>query len=80
MAVRLFIQKRFDYWTNFTIKTKNDSKWSPDSRTLVFGTPDGADNVYDYVGNFEFPFKIKCLTGYSVGEPLAIIEWYDSNK
>jgi WD repeat-containing protein 35 len=27
-------------------------EWSPDSRMILFGTPDGAVNVYDYVGNF----------------------------
>lgn len=56
-------------------------EWSPDSRTLIFGTPDGAVNVYDYVGNFQFTVKIKCLKGLrDAGEPLAGIEWYDSNK
>jgi WD repeat-containing protein 35 len=27
-------------------------EWSPDSRTIVFGTPEGSVQVYDYVGNF----------------------------
>jgi len=37
--------------------------------------------VYDYVGNFQFPVKIQCLKGLVDGsEPLASIEWYDSNK
>ena len=38
-------------------------EWSPDSRTILFGTPEGAVNVYDYVGNFQFPVKIQCLRG-----------------
>lgn len=56
-------------------------EWSPDSRTILFGTPDGAVNVYDYVGNFQFSVKISCLRGMQGSEmPLAAIEWYDHNK
>jgi WD repeat-containing protein 35 len=56
-------------------------EWSPDSRSILFGTPDGAVNVYDYVGNFLFPIKIFCLRGLEGREmPLAGIEWYDSNR
>ena len=56
-------------------------EWSPDSRSILFGTPDGAVNVYDYVGNFLFPVKVFCLRGLE-GKvmPLASIEWYDANK
>ena len=35
--------------------------------------------MYDYVGNYQFGVKIKCLKGLAQ-EPLAAIEWYDSNK
>jgi WD repeat-containing protein 35 len=56
-------------------------EWSPDSRTILFGTPDGAVNVYDYVGNFQYSIKISCLRGIQGTEaPLAAIEWYDHNK
>jgi WD repeat-containing protein 35 len=56
-------------------------EWSPDSKTILFGTPDGAVNVYDYVGNFQFSVKISCLRGIQGSEmPLAAIEWYDQNK
>lgn len=56
-------------------------EWSPDSRTILFGTPEGAVNVYDYVGNFQFPVKIHCLRGMGDSDmPLAAIEWYDSNR
>lgn len=56
-------------------------EWSPDSRTILFGTPEGAVNVYDYVGNFQYPVKIHCLRGLGDQEmPLASIEWYDSNR
>jgi len=56
-------------------------EWSPDSRTILFGTPEGAVNVYDYVGNYQFPVKIQCLRGMKATEmPLAAIEWYDSNR
>jgi WD repeat-containing protein 35 len=56
-------------------------EWSPDSRSILFGTPDGAVNVYDYVGNFLFPVKIFCLRRLEGKEmPLAGIEWYDSNR
>ena len=56
-------------------------EWSPDSRTILFGTPEGAVNVYDYVGNFQYPVKIMCLQQISDTEvPLAAIEWYDSNR
>ena len=56
-------------------------EWSPDSRTILFGTPDGAVNVYDYVGNFNYSVKIQCLRGIQGTEmPLAGIEWYDHNK
>lgn len=33
-------------------------EWSPDSRTMLFATPEGQVHVYDYVGNFLFPVKI----------------------
>lgn len=36
-------------------------EWAPDSRTILFGTPEGAVNVYDYVGNFQHAVKIMCL-------------------
>ena len=56
-------------------------EWSPDSRTILFGTPDGAVNAYDYVGNFLFPIKIFCLRGLEgKGMPLASIAWYDNNR
>lgn len=47
----------------------------------MFGTPEGAVNVYDYVGNFQYPVKIMCLQMINDQEvPLAAIEWYDSNR
>ncbi len=56
-------------------------EWSPDGRTILFGTPSGEVNVYDYVGNFLFPVKVQCLRGMPETEsPLAALEWYDSNK
>jgi WD repeat-containing protein 35 len=38
-------------------------EWSPDSRSILFGTPEGAVNVYDYVGNYLFPVKVSCNKG-----------------
>lgn len=38
-------------------------EWSPDGRTILFATPSGEVNVYDYVGNYLFPVKIHCLRG-----------------
>ena len=55
-------------------------EWSPDSRTILFGTPEGAVNVFDFVGNFQRDVKINCLSGLSGDTPLAGIEWYDHNK
>lgn len=56
-------------------------EWSPDSRTILFGTPEGHVNAYDYVGNFLFPIKIQCLRGFEGKEmALAAIEWYDNNR
>ena len=55
-------------------------EWSPDSRTILFGTPDGAVNVFDFVGNFQYDVKISCLKGIQGDVPLAGIEWYDHNK
>lgn len=55
-------------------------EWSPDSRTILFGTPDGAVNVFDFVGNFQYDVKISCLRGLNCETPLAGIEWYDHNK
>jgi hypothetical protein len=47
----------------------------------LFGTPEGAVNVYDYVGNFQYAVKICCLQSIADQEvPLAAIEWYDSNR
>lgn len=55
-------------------------EWSPDSRTILFGTPDGAVNVFDFVGNFQYDVKISCLRGLQGDTPLAAIEWYDHNR
>ena len=55
-------------------------EWSPDSRTIVFGTPEGSVQVFDYVGNFQFKVNIVCLRGFNGDTPLAAIEWYDSNR
>lgn len=55
-------------------------EWSPDSRTILFGTPDGAVNVFDFVGNFQYDIKISCLRGLQGDTPLAAIEWYDHNR
>lgn len=36
--------------------------WSPDSKFLIFGTPDGEVKVYDEGGNPLFSIKIQCFT------------------
>ena len=56
-------------------------EWAPDSRSILFGTPDGSVNAFDYVGNLLFGIKILCLRGLEGREsPLAAIEWYDNNR
>ena len=36
-------------------------EWSPDGRTILFGTMKGSVHVFDYVGNYLIPVKIACL-------------------
>ena len=33
-------------------------EWSPDGKTILFGTPDGQILAHDYVGNYLFKVKI----------------------
>jgi WD repeat-containing protein 35 len=49
-------------------------QWSPDSRMLLFGTPEGEVHRYDTTGKQLDPIKIKCLRLPSV---LARITWFD---
>lgn len=56
-------------------------EWSPDSRTMLFGLPDGTINVHDYVGNYLYAIEIHCLRGLPQDQcKLAAVEWYDHNK
>lgn len=38
-------------------------EWSPDGKTILFGTSDGDVKVHDYVGNYLFQIKV-----YAKGE------------
>jgi WD repeat-containing protein 35 len=51
-------------------------EWSPDGRTILFGTPEGEVKVYDYVGNYLFQVKIYCLKGMSENQQLSGLQWY----
>jgi WD repeat-containing protein 35 len=56
-------------------------EWSPDSRTILFGLPDGSVNIHDYVGNFLYTLEIHCNRGLPEDQcQLAAVEWYDHNK
>lgn len=58
-------------------------EWSPDSKFLIFGTPDGEVRVYDNSGMPVHHVKMHCLQRLvddkklmSPNMPLAAIEWY----
>ena len=56
-------------------------EWSPDGRTILFGTTTGEVHVFDYVGNYLLPVKIACLSQHEKGiVGLAGIQWYDTSK
>lgn len=60
--------------------------WSPDSKYLVFGSPEGEVKIYDDNGNPLFNIKILCFTKeetqsvYTPNQKLAAIEWYEGSK
>lgn len=54
-------------------------EWSPDGKTILFGTPDGDVKVHDYVGNYLFQVNIFCLSGEEKA-PLADIQWFESSR
>jgi WD repeat-containing protein 35 len=61
-------------------------EWSPDSKFLLFGTPDGEVRIYDDQGNPLFMVKIFCFTKqetkniYTPNSKLAAIQWYEGSK
>lgn len=61
--------------------------WSPDSRLIAFGTPQGEVRIYDAQGNPLHQLKMMCLQRkvtanklYTPDLPLASIEWYNNAK
>lgn len=50
-------------WGKELKQNLNFIEWSPDSRTMLFGLPDGSVNVHDYVGNYLYSIEIHCNRG-----------------
>jgi WD repeat-containing protein 35 len=64
--------KEFDY--NLT-----KIEWSPDGKTILFGTPAGEVKVHDYVGNYLFKVKIFAIPEGEEAE-LADLQWFESSR
>ena len=54
-------------------------EWSPDGKTILFGTPDGEVRAHDYVGNYLFQVKIFAVPE-GESSPLADIQWYENTR
>ena len=54
-------------------------EWSPDGKTILFGTPDGEVWAHDYVGNYLFQVKIFAVPE-GESQPLADIQWYENTR
>jgi len=52
-------------------------EWAPDSKTIIFATPEGDVKVYDNSGNFLKNIPPHCLKGYSGTKAVCGIHWYD---
>ncbi|KAL4456550.1 hypothetical protein ABPG74_000657 [Tetrahymena malaccensis] len=62
-------------------------EWSPDSKMMIFGTPEGEVRVYDSQGMEMQRLKIHCLQklidpskSFSPDLPLAAIDWFPQAK
>lgn len=62
-------------------------EWSPDSKLMVFGTPDGEIRVYDSSGNPIHQLKIYCLQKlvdpskiFTPNLKLVALQWYEGSK
>jgi len=54
-------------------------EWSPDGKTILFGTTTGDVKVHDYVGNYLFQIKI-FAKGDGEESTLADIQWFESSR
>ncbi len=52
-------------------------EWSPDGRSILFGTLGCEVHIYDQVGNFLSPLPLYCLDDSAAATSIIGIDWYD---
>ena len=54
--------------------------WSPDGKSILFGTANGEVQIYDNVGQFVSKLQVYCLANTTGIPRLAGIDWYDGSE
>mmetsp|Transcript_38234 Transcript_38234/g.108060 ORF Transcript_38234/g.108060 Transcript_38234/m.108060 type:complete len:1242 (+) Transcript_38234:70-3795(+) len=52
-------------------------EWSPDSRIILFCTPQGECHIYDQNGNSISKLQLYCMEGFNGSAIIQGVDWYD---